>query len=63
LILGRDHAQQETARQFFLLGQVALWVVLVVAVMSGIDYYRRFNRLIVRAVEPGGAPPSPSSTP
>jgi len=63
LILGRDHTQQETARQFFLLGQVALWVVLVVAVVSGVDYYRRFNRLMIRAVASGGAPPSPSSTP
>jgi hypothetical protein len=42
---------------------VALWVVLGVAVLSGVDYYRQFNRLIVRAVASGGAPPSPSSTP
>jgi CDP-diacylglycerol--glycerol-3-phosphate 3-phosphatidyltransferase len=41
LILGRDHLQQ-----FFVLGQFALWVVLVAAVVSGADYYRRFNRLV-----------------
>ncbi len=41
LILGQDHLQG-----FFVLGQVALWVVLVTAVVSGVDYYRRFNRLM-----------------
>ena len=40
LILGRDHL-----RQFFVIGQVALWVVVVTAVASAVDYYRRFNRL------------------
>jgi CDP-diacylglycerol---glycerol-3-phosphate 3-phosphatidyltransferase len=63
LILGRDHLQQEPARQFFVLGQVALWGVLVIAVVSGIDYYRQFNRLIVKTVANNGVPPSPSSTP
>jgi CDP-diacylglycerol--glycerol-3-phosphate 3-phosphatidyltransferase len=41
LILGRDHLQR-----FFVLGQIALWVVLVAAVVSGADYYWRFNRLV-----------------
>jgi CDP-diacylglycerol--glycerol-3-phosphate 3-phosphatidyltransferase len=41
LILGRDHLQG-----FFVLGQIALWVVVVAAVVSGIDYYRRFNALL-----------------
>ncbi len=41
LILGRDHL-----RQFFVLGQIALWVVLVAAVVSGADYYLRFSRLV-----------------
>ncbi len=41
LILGRDHLQQ-----FFVLGQIALWVVMLVALVSGIDYYRRFNHLL-----------------
>lgn len=40
LILGRDHLQG-----FFVLGQIALWLVLVAAVASAIDYYRRFSRL------------------
>ncbi|MBI4477007.1 MAG: CDP-diacylglycerol--glycerol-3-phosphate 3-phosphatidyltransferase [Acidobacteria bacterium] len=40
LILGRDHLQG-----FFVLGQIALWLVLVASVVSGVDYYRRFTRL------------------
>ena len=58
LILGRDHLRQGSARQLFLMGQVALWVVLLVAVVSAIDYYRRFNRVIL-----SGGPPSPASAP
>ncbi len=54
LILGRDHAQKYLAKQFYLLGQFALWVVLVTAVVSAVDYYRRFNRVIMR-------PPSPTT--
>ena len=41
LILGRDHLQQ-----FFVLGRVALWVAVVTAVGSGVDYYRRFNHVL-----------------
>ena len=41
LILGSDHLQQ-----FFVLGQVALWVVLVTALASAFDYYRRFNHVL-----------------
>ena len=41
LILGRDHLQG-----FFVLGQIALWVVVVAAVVSGLDYYRRFNTVL-----------------
>ncbi|MBI1873820.1 MAG: CDP-diacylglycerol--glycerol-3-phosphate 3-phosphatidyltransferase [Acidobacteria bacterium] len=40
LILGRDHL-----RGFVVLGQIALWLVLIAAVVSAVDYYRRFNRL------------------
>ena len=43
LILGRDHLQQ-----FFVLGQIALWVALLTAVASGIDYYRKFNHVLAR---------------
>jgi CDP-diacylglycerol--glycerol-3-phosphate 3-phosphatidyltransferase len=38
LILGRDHL-----REFFILGQAALWVVLAAAVISAADYFRRFS--------------------
>ena len=31
---------------FYMLGTVALWTVLIVAVISGIDYYRRYDRLL-----------------
>src|ERR671910_918412 len=34
LILGRDHLQQ-----FFILGTIALWVAMITAVASGMDYY------------------------
>jgi CDP-diacylglycerol--glycerol-3-phosphate 3-phosphatidyltransferase len=40
LILGREYLQQ-----FVVLGQMALWVVVMTAVLSGFDYYRRFTRL------------------
>ena len=38
LILGRDHLQQ-----FYVLGQAALWVVVIAAGVSAADYFRRFN--------------------
>ena len=40
LILGNQ------AWLFFVLGQVALWLVLVTALVSAADYYRRFNRVL-----------------
>jgi len=50
LILGgRDHV-----RGFYTLGQIALWVVVVAAVTSAVDYYRRFSRRLT-----GSAPPAP----
>ncbi len=61
LILGRDHLQQASARQFYMLGQFALWVVLVIAVVSAMDYYRRFNRLILKTVAVSNEPTSPSA--
>ena len=50
LILGHDHLQQ-----FFVLGQIALWVAVITAVGSGIDYYRRFNHVLGsrKRVQPG----------
>jgi hypothetical protein len=40
LILGQDHLEQ-----FYIIGTVALWVALVTATISGVDYYRKFVRL------------------
>lgn len=48
LILGQGRAQP-----FYLLGQIALWVVMATALVSGIDYYRRFNHVLN---PPRGAP-------
>ena len=39
LILGREYLQG-----FFILGQIALWVVVVTALVSAADYYRRFTQ-------------------
>ena len=36
-----------------LLGQAALWVVLATALVSAMDYYRRFNRAVSRLAEGG----------
>ena len=48
LILGYDHLQR-----FFVLGRIALWVAVITAVASGIDYYRRFNHVLaVHKVQP-----------
>src|SRR5262245_64356736 len=41
LILGKGHM-----RGFFVLGQVALWVAMVAAVVSGVDYWRKINALM-----------------
>ena len=43
LILGRDHLQQ-----FFVIGQIALWVAVLTAVASGVDYYRKFNHVLAK---------------
>ena len=43
LILGSDHLQQ-----FFVLGKVALWVAVLTAVVSAVDYYRRFSHVLIR---------------
>ena len=40
LILGREFLQE-----FFVLGQLALWVVVVTALVSAADYYRRFTQV------------------
>jgi CDP-diacylglycerol--glycerol-3-phosphate 3-phosphatidyltransferase len=38
LILGKDHLQS-----FVVIGQIALWVAVVTALVSALDYFRRFN--------------------
>ena len=38
LILGQGHM-----RSFFVVGQVALWVATIAALVSAVDYYRRFQ--------------------
>ncbi|MDP7294501.1 MAG: hypothetical protein QGG24_04190, partial [Vicinamibacterales bacterium] len=43
LILGGDYLPQ-----LFVVGQVALWGVLVAALLSALDYYRRFSHVINR---------------
>jgi CDP-diacylglycerol--glycerol-3-phosphate 3-phosphatidyltransferase len=44
LILGQGHLSW-----LFPLGQVGLWIVIVLALWSAVDYYRRFNRLMTSA--------------
>jgi CDP-diacylglycerol--glycerol-3-phosphate 3-phosphatidyltransferase len=44
LILGDQHVPQ-----LVVLGRIALWVAVVTAVASGLDYYRRFNHVVVKA--------------
>jgi CDP-diacylglycerol--glycerol-3-phosphate 3-phosphatidyltransferase len=41
LILGR-----EQLHEFFVVGQIALWIAVFTAIVSGIDYYRRFNHVL-----------------
>jgi CDP-diacylglycerol---glycerol-3-phosphate 3-phosphatidyltransferase len=41
LILSGEHL-----RQLFVLGTIALWVAMVTAVASAVDYYRRFSHVI-----------------
>ena len=54
LILGRDNLQQ-----FFVLGRIALWVVLVTALGSALEYYRRFTAVGTSPKSaPFGSPPA-----
>jgi CDP-diacylglycerol--glycerol-3-phosphate 3-phosphatidyltransferase len=41
LILGGDHIPQ-----FAVIGRVALWIAVLTAVASAIDYYRRFSHVL-----------------
>jgi CDP-diacylglycerol--glycerol-3-phosphate 3-phosphatidyltransferase len=40
LILGQGHLQH-----FYVIGTIALWVAIVTATISGLEYYRKFARL------------------
>ncbi len=55
LILGREHL-----RQFFVLGQIALWVVVATALASALEYYRRFT---LAGMPPKGAAFEPPAAP
>jgi CDP-diacylglycerol--glycerol-3-phosphate 3-phosphatidyltransferase len=41
LILGKDHLQG-----FFVIGQIALWIVVLTALVSAADYFGRFGMLL-----------------
>jgi len=56
LILGKGHTQG-----FFVLGQVALWVATIAALVSAVDYSRRINALMARPVGELGPTAVPSS--
>ena len=57
LILGRDHLAG-----FVVVGQWALWVAVATAVVSGIDYYRRYSQVLgPRATGLEQAPPRPAA--
>ncbi len=48
LILGKDHL-----RGFVIIGQIALWVVVITALASAMDYFRRFGSFLYpKTVEP-----------
>ena len=54
LILGRGHMQN-----FFVLGQVALWIATIAALISAVDYARRLNTMLnakPAAVDGAGVP-------
>jgi CDP-diacylglycerol--glycerol-3-phosphate 3-phosphatidyltransferase len=49
LILGGgvEAVREPPLRQVFLTGTIALWIAMVTATISGVDYYRKFNRRFV----------------
>ena len=58
LILGQDHL-----RGFFVIGQIALWVVVLTALISAADYFRRFGQFLYpKAAEPTPAAPAADRT-
>jgi CDP-diacylglycerol--glycerol-3-phosphate 3-phosphatidyltransferase len=57
LILGKDHLQG-----FAIIGRIALWVVVVTAVVSGMDYFRRFGSFLYPKSAEAVARPRPVPT-
>jgi CDP-diacylglycerol--glycerol-3-phosphate 3-phosphatidyltransferase len=49
LILGRGQMQE-----FFVVGTIALWVATIAALVSAVDYSRRFNAMLAKPVQPAG---------
>ena len=58
LILGQHHLQQ-----FFVIGTVALWVAVITAVVSGVDYYRRFNHVLTQSAAVNSSLPAQRARP
>jgi CDP-diacylglycerol--glycerol-3-phosphate 3-phosphatidyltransferase len=59
LILGKGHM-----RGFFVLGQIALWIATIAAIVSAVDYSRRINAILsVRPASPAGPVPVKSPEP
>jgi CDP-diacylglycerol--glycerol-3-phosphate 3-phosphatidyltransferase len=46
LILGGsvEAVREWPLREFFVVGTIALWIAMVTATISGVEYYRKFNR-------------------
>jgi len=58
LILGKDHLQV-----FYVIGQIALWVVVITALVSAADYFRRFGMFLNPKVVPlPSSPPNVKSS-
>lgn len=53
LILGQDHLQG-----FWVLGQVALWIATIAAIVSAVGYTRQTNVILGAKPEPVSSPPS-----
>src|SRR5690606_9462997 len=51
LILGPGHIDQ-----FIVVGQIALWVATIAALVSAVDYTRRFNAALGHRPVPGPTP-------
>ncbi len=41
-------------REVFIVGTIALWVATITAIISAVDYSRRFNAMLARPATPGG---------